>query len=87
MPQRQSLFHAPPDAVEVAVTRPGIFVGVFHNGNFVGAALQAALQEGQHPWGVRACLAQPCATPHKHLRMCKERERSSLHVALNGQTA
>lgn len=42
MTQWQALFHAPHDAVEVAVKRPGIFVGILHNGNFIVAALQAA---------------------------------------------
>ena len=72
-PQRQALADASPhDAVEVAVVAPGIFVGILHDGDFIIGALQAALQEGQDPLGARACLAQPCAAPHEHLRMRAE---------------
>lgn len=59
---------------------PGIPAGVFHNGHLVVGAVQAALQKIQHPGGIRACLAQPSAAPHKHLRMhCPYWELCTFH--------
>ena len=63
MLQRQALFRPPHDAMQVAGMEPGIFMGIFHDGDFIVGALQAALQEGKDPWGMRAGLAQPCAAP------------------------
>lgn len=44
-------------------------MSILYDGDLIVGALQAALQEVQHPWSMRARLTQPCAVPHQHLRM------------------
>lgn len=47
---------------------PGIFAGILHNCDLMVGAVQAALQEVQHPWCTQARLAQPSAAPYQHLQ-------------------